>query len=151
MEYAAERIKKQSFETRAGFIITLLSVISVYLLNKVLFADIFNCIVVLPFTFLKLLKIITGISAYFFLLIAIIMVIKVIGVKEHTNFDIKSIDSTLMCQPRVIGLDTIVLTYREVILMHRKLNEKRASALNRALYCILIILVAIILYVNIII
>jgi len=51
MEYAAERIKKQSFESRAGFIITLLSAISVYLLNTVLFIDICNYIVALPFTF----------------------------------------------------------------------------------------------------
>ena len=149
MEYAAERIKKQSFESRAGFIITLLSAISVYLLNTVLFIDICNYIVALPFTFSKFIKIAAGLSAYIFLFMTIIMVIKVIGVKEHKNFKIKSIDAALMSEPKLNGLDRIVLTYRKVILKHRKLNERRATALNRALYCILIILVSIILYANI--
>jgi len=148
-EYETERNKKQSFENRAGLIMALLGAICIFLFEKVHMRDIFALMTV-PLTFLDLLKIISGLSVYGFFIITIIMIIQTIIVKQHDNFEVRSINEILLGEQRVMALCKIIFTYRDIIIQHRDLNEKRAKAFRISLYGISATLVSVIIYITLI-
>lgn len=148
-EYENERNKKQSFENRAGLIMALLGAICIFLFEKVQLKDIFSLMVV-PLTFLDFIKIISGAMVYIGFLFTMIMIIKTIIVKQHNNLEVKSIDETMLGEQRIIALCKLIFTYRDIILQHRDLNEKRAKAFRKSLYGISITLVSVIIYITLI-
>jgi hypothetical protein len=146
-EYENERNKKQSFENRAGLIMALLGAICIFLFEKVQLNEVFSLMVV-PLTFLDLIKIISGTAVYIGFLFTMIMIIKTIIVKQHNNFEVKNINETMLGEPRIYALCKIIFTYRDIILQHRDLNEKRARAFRKSLYGISITLVSVIIYIT---
>lgn len=147
-EYETERNKKQSFENRAGLIMALLGAVCIFLFEKVQLKDIF-VLMTIPLTFLNLSKIIIGLVVYGCFLFTLIMIIRTITVKSHDNFEIKSIDEALLREQRLIALCKIIFTYRDIIIQHRTLNEKRAKSFRKSLYGISATLIAIIVYITI--
>lgn len=146
-EYENERNKKQSFENRAGLIMALLGAICIFLFEKVQLKEVFSLMVV-PLTFLDFIKIISGSAVYIGFLFTMIMIIKTIIVKQHNNFEVKNINETMLGEQRILALCKIIFTYRDIILQHRDLNEKRAKDFRKSLYGISITLVSVIIYIT---
>ena len=90
-EYETERNKKQSFENRAGLIMALLGAICIFLFEQVRLKEVF-ALMASPLTFVNLLQIISGLTVYGGFLFTLIMIINTITVKQHNNFEVKSID-----------------------------------------------------------
>lgn len=147
-EYETERNKKQSFENRAGLIMALLGAICIFLFEQVQLKEVF-ALMTSPLTFVNLLQIISGLTVYGGFLITLIMIIKTITVKQHNNFEVKSIDETLLAEQRTMALCKVIFTYRDIIIQHRELNEKRAKAFRKSLYGMAVTLVAVIIYITV--
>ena len=147
-EYETERNKKQSFENRAGLIMALLGAICIFLFEQVRLKEVF-ALMTSPLTFVNLLQIISGLTVYGGFLFTLIMIIKTITVKQHNNFEVKSIDETLLAEQRMIALCKVIFTYRDIIIQHRELNEKRAKAFRKSLYGMAVTLVAVIVYITV--
>ncbi len=146
-EYENERNKKQSFENRAGLIMALSGAICIFLFEKVQLKDVFS-LMVLPLTFLDLITIISGLAVYIGFLFTMLMIIKTIIVKQHHNLEVKNINETLVVEQRIVALCKLIFTYRDIILQHRDLNEKRAKAFRNSLYGILVTLISVIIYIT---
>lgn len=146
-EYETERNKKQSFENRAGLIMALLGAICIFLFEKVQLKSILMLLTI-PLTFVDFLKILSGFGVYIGFFFTMIMIIQTITVKQHNNFEVKSIDETLLSEQRLLGLCKIIFTYRDIILQHRDLNEKRATAFRQSLYGISATLISIVIYIT---
>lgn len=148
-EYQIERDKKQNFDTRAGLIITLLGAICIFLFEKINLKDIFSPILTqTPLTFILLLKILSGLIVYFGFGYTVLMTIKTINIKSQHNFEVKNINESLLVEQRLVGLCKIISTYRDIILQHRELNEKRAKAFKNSIYGISVTLFSIIIYIS---
>lgn len=148
-EYETERNKKQSFENRAGLIMALLGAICIFLFEKVKLQDIVY-LMTTSLTFVELTKIITGLAVYVCFAFTMAMIVFTITVKQHNNFEVKNINETLLGEQRIVALCRIILTYKSIIIQHRELNEKRASAFRKSLYGICATLVSIIIYISLI-
>ena len=146
-EYQNERNKKQSFETRAGLLLTLLSAICIFYFQSITIKD-----VVLLFdqtlTFALLIKIISGIMIYVFFVLTFIAIIKTIATKRHSNFDVTNINEALLAEKRVDAMARLIFTYSTIIKQHREINESRAKWYKIALYCTFGLLVATIAYMS---
>jgi len=103
---------------------------------------------VVPLTFLNFIKIISGLAVYIGFLFTMIMIMKTIIVKQHNNFEVKSINETMLGEQRILALCKIIFTYRDIIVQHRELNEKRAKAFRKSLYGISFTLVSVIVYIT---
>lgn len=146
-EYENERAKKQSFETRAGFIITFVSAIFAFVMDKVKFNDI-QQIINKPIYFLGLIKIIIFILIYIIFCWTLYASIKVIYTKEHKVFEVEKIKATELGMRKFKGLLKIVELYKVIIKDHREKNNIRAKFLNYAFLGIAIELALISLYIN---
>ena len=144
-EYEIERNKKQSFENRSGLIMALLGAICIFLFEKVKLQDIFP-LMTITLTFMELIKIISGLMAYVSFIVTIVMIVYTIIVKKHDNFEVARIDEELLVKQRLESLCTIIFTYRDIIIQHRGVNEKRAKAFNKSIYGICATFVSLIIY-----
>lgn len=147
-EYETERNKKQSFESRAGLIMALLGAICIFLFEKVQLKDIFSLMAV-PLTFLDFAIILSGLGVYVCFLFTMLMIIKTITIKQHDNFEVRSIDEALLGEHRLIALCKIIFTYRDIIIQHRTLNELRAKDFRKSLYGISATLIFVIVFITI--
>ena len=147
-EYENERNKKQSFENRAGLVMALVGAICIFIFEKVQLKDVFMLMNV-PLTFYDLTKIASGLAVYGALLFTLIMLLKTIMVKQHHNFEVKSLNENLVTEQRISALCRLTFTYRDIIVQHRELNEMRAKSYRRSLYGVSVILVAAIIYITI--
>ncbi len=148
-EYEIERNKKQSFEDRAGLIITLLGAICIFLFEKVQIKDIISQMT-MSLTFIDFIKVISGLAVYICFGFTLFMVVLVINVKQYNNFEVKHIDEMLLKQMRLAALAKIIFTYRDIIMQHRELNEKKAEAFRKSVYGVFATLVSIIIYISVI-
>lgn len=146
-EYKIERNKKQSFENRAGFIITFLGVICVFLLGEVQLKEVFSLKTV-SLTFLDFVKILSGLMVYACILFTMVMLIKTITIKPHANFDVRSINETLLEKERLTVLREIIFAYKKIIIQHRTQNELRAKDFRNSLYGLSATLIFIIIYIT---
>lgn len=117
-----ERNKKQSFENRAGFIMTLLGAICIFLFETVKLQDIIS-FMSMPLTFMELIKIISGLAVYVCFVFTMIMTILTIIVKQHNNFEVKNIDEALLAEQRLYALCRLILTYKSISAMLASCNE----------------------------
>lgn len=147
-EYENERTKKQSFETRAGLILALLGALCSFLFGQVPLTDIFS-LMTSAMTFLIFAKIASGLLVYGGCIFTMLMIIRTITVQKHDNFEVQSIDYTLLAEPRHKALGRIIFTYRDIIVQHRKRNELRAKDFRKSLYGVSVILIAAIVYMSI--
>lgn len=148
-EYETERNKKQSFENRSGLIMAMLGAICIFLFEQVKLQDVIS-LMTTPLTFLDLAKIISGLGVYVGFVFTMIMIVRTIIVKQHNNFEVKNIDEVLLGEQRILALCRIILVYRNIIMQHRELNEKRAVAFRKSLYGICATLVSILIYISLI-
>jgi len=146
-EYETERNKKQSFENRAGLIMALLGAICIFLFEQVQLKDVF-LLMALPLTFVDLIKIVSGLAVYGGFFFTMVMIIKTIIVKPHDNFEVRNIDESLLVEQRLVALCRIIKTYRDIIIQHRALNEKRAKTFRKSLYGISVTLISVIIYIT---
>ena len=146
-EYGIERNKKQSFENRVGFIMAYIGTICIFLFEKVKLQEIVKTKAE-SLNFYGLIKIISGLSVYVCFIFTITMLFLTIIVKKHDNFEVKSIDESLLAERRRAALCRLIFVYRDIIVQHRELNEKRAVAFRRSLYGIFATFVSIIIYIS---
>ena len=145
-EYEIERGKKESFENRVGIILALIGAMCIFLLELIKPSDIFSMITV-PLTFKILLKIIFGLLVYLGLGVTLTNSFIVIATKKQANFEVKNINEHLLAENRVTALAKLIFTYRDIIVQHRQLNEKRAKAFMWSLIgCVVTIISTIIYY-----
>jgi len=147
-EYEIERNKKASFENRAGIILALLGAICIFLFEKVKIDEIIKLMKV-SMTFIILIKIVSGFLVYGGFIFTMIMILETIIVKKHQNFEVKNINERLLAEKRIDALAKIIFTYRDIIVQHREMNEKRAKSFRRSLYGCLVTLVFTIIYISI--
>lgn len=140
-EYEYERSKKQSFESRAGFIITIVGGSLIFIIEKVSIKALFM-------TQALSLKGLCALFIYSCFVYIFAQLYEVIKVEKHETFDVTTIDTKLMEEDRVNGTASIVLTYIDVISNHRILNDKRAKAFNKALMGLPVSLILVALYMN---
>lgn len=148
-EYETERNKKQSFENRAGLIMALLGAICIFLFEQVQLKDVFLRMA-LPLTFVDLIIIVSGLAVYGGFFFTMVMIIKTIIVKPHDNFEVKNIDETLLVEQRLVALCRIIKTYRDIVIQHRELNEKRARTFRKSLYGISVTLISVIIHITLV-
>ena len=99
--------------------------------------------------FLTLVKILSGLTVYVGFLFTMIMIIKTITVNQHNNFEVKNINDYLLGENRLNAVCKIIFTYRDIIIQHRELNEKRAKALRMSLYGVSVTFISVIIYISI--
>ena len=146
-EYEIERNKKGSFENRAGIFFALIGAICVYLFDKIKINELVQLLYT-PLNIVILLKFIFGCMVYISLSFTLICLIKTITVRQHNNFEVKSIDEVLIAEDRMSALARIIFTYRDIIVQHREINEKRAETFKKSLYGVIIMLIAMVLCIS---
>ena len=134
-EYEIERAKKNSFENRSGIILAFLGVLSVFIFEKIPINTIIS-MMNSNLTFLLLVRIIAGILSYLGFFFALGAIIRTIAVQKQSNFEVKNIDEDLLTEVKIVSLCKLIFTYRDIIVQHRSLNEKRASAFRLCLYSV---------------
>lgn len=146
-EYQNEITKKQSFDTRAGYLITILSALFVFFFQTISIRD----IIVLfeqALTFIVFLKIICGIGFYFLFVITFTSIVNILTAKRQDVFNVEEINYSYLVENRNNGLEKIIKTYREIIIQQRQLNRDRAKWLKKALYCTFGLVLTIIMYIS---
>lgn len=146
-EYSFERNKKQSFETRAGLIITILGALCVFLFDKVQFKDIVY-LIGKPLYISSFFKILSGVFVYIGAAYTVAMLIKTVSIQRYKNYDIEAIEDKELVEDRLRGILKITVTYKDIIKQHRKINDSKAKSLDNAFRGLLVTLVSIVLYIN---
>lgn len=146
-EYEIERGKKESFENRAGIILALISALFVFVIEKININDIINLFSA-NLTFIIFLKIIFGICVFISLSYSLIFAVVTISTRKLDNFDVKSIDTKLLAEKRMNALARLILAYRNIILNHREINEKRAKTYKKSLCGSIVSIVSILIYLS---
>lgn len=130
-EYSHERTKRQSFESRANIIMTFVGVLSVFIFEKIPLNNLFKlCSKTLTFNIF--IAIISGFGLYLSLGLTIYWVVKCISIEKVGNFPIQEIDIDKLTEPRLEGVTTLILTYKDIIDTHRSINSSKAINLRNA-------------------
>ena len=136
-EYSIERGKKESFENRAGIIMALIGALLVFILDKLPVNEIIK-LCKDPLTFIVLIKIVIGFSAYITLIIALLFSFLTITTSKQENYPIDPISFSYLAEGRKEAIARIIINYRNIIVDHRKHNEKRAHKFMASLVLSLI-------------
>lgn len=147
-EYDLELAKKQSLETRAGFIFAFIATISTFLFDKVKLNFLFYTVTTVQPLIVNL-KVIAGLGIYLTLGFIIYKTVKIITTGSQNAFNIDLITDERLNGNHIDELSNIIQTYKDIITQHRNRNEKRAIFLTHTLYAILILLVLIAIYFSI--
>lgn len=147
LEYQMERNKKNSFETRAGFIIAFLSAIIISVIEKFNLKNTINLFNIC-LTFGILIKILSGIILIISLIFICFSVFQMINIKFYNNLEIKEINDEFLKQSRKKLLKLLIFMYRDIIEQHRKLHKKNAEILKRIITILLIFLISFFFYVS---
>lgn len=148
-EYQIERGKRQSFESRAGIIITILTALCIFMFDKIQISNIIGLMVQEQCSFFDFLQIITGVVAYVGFIVALLYALKTITIRKYSNFNVAAIKEEKMAKPVIEGCIELVNSYKNIIIAHREENEKSAKYLKKAYISIFVSIIAIIIYVNI--
>lgn len=148
MEYQFERDKKQSFESRAGILLTLLGAISIFYFQTMNFHDIL-ILCNKTLTFCVLIKIITGLTVYAAFIVALWEILQTLCVRRLHNFEVKGINEALLKEERTDAIARLIFTYKEIIVNHRESNESRSRKYRTALKAIFVLIVSTVIYVAI--
>lgn len=146
-EYEIERAKRQSFETRAGIIITLLAAICVFMFEQINLIEIV-CSFELPLTLHILLYDLSAAGVYVCFGFALYYAIKTIDVKVYNNFNVSAINEGFMGKPRLEGCIEITKSYRDIVIQHRQVNADSAKSLSNSFKCVIGVIVFLIIYIN---
>ncbi|MBZ4646717.1 MAG: hypothetical protein JG777_2206 [Clostridia bacterium] len=147
-EYNLERNKKQSFDNRAGIIITVFAAIIISIYDKIpiteIIADMYR-----PLTFALLLQIITGCLIYISLISSFAFAVRIIVVKSSENFDIRIINNELIYAAKIDSVSKFLEIYLNLVYMHRKNNESVARLLALSQWTMIISIILILIYLTI--
>lgn len=144
-EYDIERAKKESFENRAGIVLALIGTLAIFVLEVVKLDEILSLFST-TLTFWIFLKIVSGLSVYGGFVFTVVNVFHTISTKQHPNFEVKSIDESLLQENRMNALARLILTYKNIIIEHRELNENRAKTFKKSLLGCIISIIALVIY-----
>lgn len=144
-EYEFERLKKQSFENRAGIILTIISGIFTILIKDLEitkdFIEIFKENNLTIFLFIKFSNII---SIHIFFGLTIYYLIKIINVQSHNNYGVNyEIDYT---EPYTIILNDLLYNHKLIINSFRDNNEKKAKYFKQSLKYLIFTFIFLIFY-----
>lgn len=146
-EYERERNKRQSFETRAGLIITILAALCIFIFDRVNISDIIH-LMTAPCSFLVFARILSGWTIYISFILSLYFVVKTVKVKEYCNLDVLAINEYFMGKPRIQGVIELTNAYRKITAQHRSVNNINAQSLQRSIFWVSIAILAIIIYIN---
>lgn len=146
-EYERERSKRQSFETRAGLIITILAALCIFIFDRVNISDIIH-LMTAPCSFFVFVKILSGWTIYISFILSLYFVVKTVKVKKYSNLDIIAINEYFMGKPRIHGVIELANAYRKITTQHRSVNSINAQSLQRSIFWVSIAIFAIIIYIN---
>lgn len=146
-EYERERNKRQSFETRAGLIITILAALCIFIFDRVNISDIIH-LMTGPCSFLVFARILSGWTIYISFILSLYFVVKTVKVKEYCNLDVLAINEYFMGKPRIQGVIELTNAYRKITTQHRSVNNINAQSLQRSIFWVSIAILAIIIYIN---
>ncbi|WP_338950382.1 hypothetical protein [Fusobacterium nucleatum] len=144
-EYEFERVKKQSFENRAGIILTLITGIFTFLIKDLEvssnFIKIFKAENLTIISFLEFFDII---AMYTFFAFTSFYLIKIISIRSHDVYDVN-------CEINYkenynIILNDLLFNFKEIVNSHRENNEKRANYFKKSLIFLSITFICIFLY-----
>lgn len=143
-EYENERIKKQSLETRAGLIVTLLGGIFIFLINDLkIFKNLF-IIFETDTSLEKYLKFFISLSITLFLILTFYELVNILNINEYAAFYVEdNIDYTLKYSDT---LDDLLLSYKEIIIIHRKINSRNAYSFSKAINYLVFLFIFIIIF-----
>lgn len=147
-EYEQERSKRQSFESRSSIIITVVAALSIFVLERVHISEIFGIISSDSLSFSQLVRIVSGTGVYLGFVLTLCFIIKTVRVEKIIALDVKQVNEKLIGKPRLEGITKLIITYREIILQHRELNEKKAQALRQALIWLVVSIISVAVFVN---
>lgn len=125
-EYDIERSKKESFINRESILLALIGASMVMIFDEI---DIHQLFILCdnPLTFFKLLNIISGFGVYLGLITAMISSLITLSTNRLNNFEVKNVNEYLLREQRIVALTRLIITYRDIIIQHRKENRKKAS------------------------
>lgn len=146
-EYERERSKRQSFETRAGLIITILAALCIFIFDRVNISDMLH-LMTAPCSFFVFAKILSGWTVYASFVLSLYFVVKTVKVKEYSNLNILAINEYFMGKPRIQGVIELTNAYRKITTQHRSVNSINAQSLQRSIFWMSIAILAIIIYIN---
>ena len=147
-EYEQERSKRQSFESRSSIIITVVAALSIFVLERVHISEIFGIISSDSLSFSQLVRIVSGTGVYLGFVLTLCFIIKTVRVEKIIALDVKQVNEKLIGKPRLEGITKLIITYREIILQHRELNEKKAQALRQAFIWLVVSIISVAVFVN---
>ncbi|MDD7410094.1 MAG: hypothetical protein SOY60_05000 [Fusobacterium gastrosuis] len=144
-EYEFERIKKQSFESRAGLILTILATLFTFLFEKLgITSDFIEIIKKDSLTILLGIKFLNIILIIVFLGFTVNYLIKIINVQSHNNYDIDSeIDYT---EEYSLILKDLLYNHKLIINSFRSNNEKKAEYFRHSLKHLIFTFILFIIY-----
>ena len=147
-EYEYERSKRQSFEARSSIIITIIAALCIFALEKVHLSEIVTIIVLNSLSFSQLIRIISGIGVYLGFVLTLFFIIKTLRVEAIVALDVKQVNEKLIGKQRLEGITKLIITYREIVLQCREINERKAQAFKQALIWIVVAIVSVAVFVN---
>jgi hypothetical protein len=147
-EYDIERNKKQSFDNRAGIIITVFAAISISIYDKIPIAKIIEKMSE-PLTFTIFLQISIGFLIYVSLVTSLFYAVKIIAVKSSENFYITVIDQKFIPSAKIQSVGKLLEIYLNLVHIHRGRNEETAKKLAYSQWSMIISIVLIMIYLTI--
>lgn len=144
-EYNLERNKKQSFDNRAGIIITVFAAIIISIYDKIpiqgILVDMYS-----PLTFALLLKIIIGCLIYISLILSFGLSVRIIAVKSSENFDIKIINNEIIYAAKIDSVSKFLEIYLKLVYTHRNNNQSVAKLLAFSQWAMIISIILILIH-----
>lgn len=147
IEYERDLTKRQSWQNRAGMILTVLSAICVFVLDKVKIEDILK-FASEALSFIILIKILAGSCVYIFFLLSLFFSIKTIGVASLASYNIDSIEDYDLGRPQIAGSINIIHGYKTIIQTNREISKKTVAHLKKAYIFMVISVISIAIYMN---
>lgn len=144
-ELEMERNKKQSLENRAGFIITILCALSLFIFDKVSLSTLICDAKTIPLTFIVLIKIISGIGVYVTFFISLVTSIRIISVKTTKGISF-TWTKNQVAQNKNKSLFSFIASYQLIVRNLAEKNDNRAQKFPVAYYSVIATIILIIIY-----
>lgn len=147
-EYACERERKQSIETRSGIILTVSMAFFAFVFEKVslrtivaLFGDVL--------TFSLLINIITGLAIYIFYFLSVFFSVLSLKSNEYAFYNVGNITTARLMSDRISTFGQLILDFVEIVKTNRQVNSKKVKYFNLSILCLIICMICLCIFINI--
>lgn len=147
-EYACERERKQSIETRSGIILTVSMALFVFVIEKVSLKEIFSSFED-TLTFSLLIKILSGLSTYISYFLSVIFSILSLKSKTYAFYNVGNITTARLLSDRISTFGQLILDFVEIIKTNRATNNKKVKSFNWSILWLVICIICFCIYINI--